>query len=285
VPHASVALFANMPPSIAFYAGLTIAVLGTLSLIRPWRFIGIPTRRAAAAVAACGLLVAIIALAWPVPAMKRATQSTRLDELMPVWQVNERHAIHVDAPPERVFEAIFAVRADEISFFHLLTWIRRAGRPAPESIINPGQKPLLDVATRTGFLLLADDAPREIVIGALIAAPAGARKRSVTPDLFRRQLPPGVALTAMNFFVAPDGRGGSNLSTETRVYANDKATLRVFTIYWRIIGPGSDIIRRMWLRAIRTRAERAGSSTEHRLSACGFLAVHHGSPPELPPSL
>ena len=59
----------------------------------------------------------------------------------------------------------------------------------------------------------------------------------------------------MNFLVAPDAHGGSTISTETRIYANSEAALRRFAIYWRVIHPGSDIIRRMWLRAIKQRAE------------------------------
>jgi len=60
----------------------------------------------------------------------------------------------------------------------------------------------------------------------------------------------------MNFLVTANPRGGSDLSTETRVYANNASTTRQFAIYWRLIHPGSDIIRRMWLRAIKRRAER-----------------------------
>jgi hypothetical protein len=47
----------------------------------------------------------------------------------------------------------------------------------------------------------------------------------LTSEMFTRALRPGVALTTMNFLVTPDGHGGSNLSTETRVYANDGASL------------------------------------------------------------
>ncbi len=262
-----------MAASVVLYCGLAVVLIGALSLLCPLQFIGIRTRRAAAAVACAGLMLAVAALAWPAPATKRSPQFTRLDEFMPVWQVNERHAIHVDAAPERVFESIRAVRADEITLFHLLTWIRRAGRPGPESIINaPGQKPLLDVATHTSFLMLADDAPRELVLGTVIIAPREARQSGrLSPELFKRRLRPGVALATMNFLVAPDGRGGSELSTETRVYANDEASLRAFTIYWRFVSPGSDIIRRMWLRAIRTRAERAGKrgSPDSRIGGRG----------------
>ncbi|MCI0412232.1 hypothetical protein L0222_05445 [bacterium] len=54
-------------------------------------------------------------------------------------------------------------------------------------------------------------------------------------------------------------RGGSLVSTETRVFANSSESLRRFAIYWRIIYPGSDLIRRMWLRAIERRAESGGA--------------------------
>jgi hypothetical protein len=59
----------------------------------------------------------------------------------------------------------------------------------------------------------------------------------------------------MNFRVEADGASGSILSTETRVYATDEASKRRFAAYWRVIYPGSALIRRMWLRAIVRRAE------------------------------
>ena len=61
----------------------------------------------------------------------------------------------------------------------------------------------------------------------------------------------------MNFLVTPDGPNGSLVSTETRVFANSPAARRRFAAYWRVIYPGSAIIRRMWLRAIRQRATRS----------------------------
>ena len=126
------------------------------------------------------------------------------------------------------------MRADEIALFNVLTTIRRGGRKAPEGILNAGKtKPLLDVATSTTFRYLADEPPREIVVGTHIAR--------------------GIEAT-MNFVVTPEPHG-SNVATETRVYANDAASARKFAVYWRVIHPGSDIIRRMWLRAIKRRAE------------------------------
>jgi hypothetical protein len=58
----------------------------------------------------------------------------------------------------------------------------------------------------------------------------------------------------MNFVITPEGPKASIVSTETRVFATSPEASRRFAAYWRTIYPGSAIIRRMWLRAIRKRA-------------------------------
>ena len=161
----------------------------------------------------------------------------RLDDIIPEWQFGERHTRHVDAPPERVFDAARNVTAAEIRFFRTLTWIRRFGRPLPPCILNaPAGEPLLDVATRSGFEWYANEPPRELVVGTRVAPHT---------------------LAVMNFLVEPDGRGGSNISTETRVHASTPRARRAFAVYWLLIRAGSGFIRRMWLRAIQKRAMRA----------------------------
>jgi len=40
------------------------------------------------------------------------------------------------------------------------------------------------------------------------------------------------------------------------VFANSPSARRRFAAYWRVIYPGSAIVRRMWLRAIARRAVR-----------------------------
>ena len=68
---------------------------------------------------------------------------------------------------------------------------------------------------------------------------------------------PGYAKASMNFAVRPLGDGSSLLATETRVEATDDATRLRFGAYWRLIYPGSALIRVNWLDAIRRRAEAA----------------------------
>ena len=240
--------------STIVYAGLAITAAGLILIIRPIERLRVTSRSQGLAIAGIGLLVAGIGLSAPTSESRIDKAETRLDEFVPVWQFHERHAIRVAASPERVFDAIRLVRANEISLFSTLTWIRRGGRKAPESILNAGDTaPLLDVATRNGFIYLANDAPRELVIGTVVIAPPGQRG-SLTPQTFKTPLPPGFALAAMNFVVTPDGPNASIVSTETRVFANTPESRRKFARYWRVIYPGSAIIRRMWLRAVKLRA-------------------------------
>lgn len=168
--------------------------------------------------------------------------------------------VRIKAPRERVFAAIRDVTANEITLFHTLTWIRRFGRPGRESILNPPpHEPLLAVAMRSEFMKLAEEPAREIVLGTLVVAPPGWRSNKntkLTPDDFKSPRAAGFALAAINFRVEDATTGETLLTTETRVYATDAATKKKFAAYWRVICPGSALIRVMWLRAIRKRTER-----------------------------
>jgi hypothetical protein len=213
--------------SAVVYCGLVLALVGLVFafVVRP---IGL-------AMLGAGIALATVGVMLPAPESRASSGRTRLDELAPAWQFREFHSTRIAAPPARVFAAIKAVRADEIRLFRTLTWIRRGGQRLPESILNAGDStPIIDVALRTSFERLADDPPQELVIGTTVGR--GAR-------------------ATMNFLVRPDARSGSLVSTETRVFADSDAARRRFAAYWRVIYPGSALIRRMWLRAIKRRAE------------------------------
>jgi len=216
--------------SVVLYVGLLLIAVA-LMLAIPRR-----TRRFVAKTMIVGLVIVVAVALWPAPVHYAPARETHLDEAMPAWQFNEVHAIHVNATPRKVFDSIRPVTAGEIRFFRTLIAIRRLGRPTPPSILNaPENEPLLDLATRTSFRHLADDPPKELVVETVVVRPHA-------------------VVATMNFLVAPEG-DGSLLSTETRVYANNDRARRSFAVYWRVILPGSDIIRRSWLRAIKRRAE------------------------------
>jgi hypothetical protein len=243
------------------YLGLIAALLGIASLVKPLSFLGIRSRLQATFVLGLGLLIAGAGWAWPANEVQVAVVRMQLDLYVPVYQFNESHSVRVMAPRDRVYQAIKDVTPDEIRLFRTLTWLRRFGRRGPESILDaPEHLPILEIATRTSFLLLAEEPDREIVVGTLVVAPRGWRpKRRPTPEDFKVLREPGFAIAAMNFLVEDAGPGACIVTTETRIYATDASTRRRFATYWRVIYPGSALIRRMWLRAVKRRAEAAGS--------------------------
>jgi hypothetical protein len=208
---------------------------------------------------ATGFAFAILALRLPAAESQIESPLTRLDDFASVFEFSERHSVHVDAPRVLVWDAVKSVTADEISFFRTLTFLRRLGQPGPESVLNaPGRLPILDVATRTSFLLLAEEPEHEVVVGTVVLAPRGTRfSGERTPQRFRALDAPGFAKATMNFLLEDAADDTCLLTTETRVHATDASARRRFAAYWRVIYPGSALIRRMWLRAIKLRAEAA----------------------------
>ena len=236
-----------------------------MGVIWPLRWLHRASRRRAAMMALAGLAVIVI-IAVITPSSAVAATRHGIDDYAPEFHFREHHTIVVSAPPDRVYAAIKSVSADEIALFNLFTGIRRFGRPGPESILNaPGRRPILDVATRTGFLLLIDRPAAEVVLGSVVVAPPrngaprSGPRREYTGEDFKGLTQPGFAKATMDFRIEDLGNGTSRIDTETRVFATDRGALRRFTPYWRIIFPGSWILRATWLNAIKTRAEKVSS--------------------------
>jgi len=242
--------------SVIVYAGLLLMLAGSVSVIRPLRLLRIPSRPAAAAVLGAGLALALAGAALPAAETRSSGPQTRLDDFVPAYQFGEVHETRIHASPDRVYSALRAVTAEEIRLFRTLTWIRNPGRPwvkRSESILAPpARQPILDVALRSGFLLLADKPGQEIVVGTIVCCGGSG---VADPQSFADLSGPGFAKAGMNFVIRDEGGGWSHLRTETRVYATDASARRRFAVYWRVIYPGSALIRRMWLRAVKERAE------------------------------
>ena len=209
----------------------------------------------AAAVLAFCLLVLVVGGLWPVTPPRLPGPLMLIDEVVPDYQFGEHHEIRIAAPPARVYAAVRAVTAREIRLFRLLTWLRSPHWPGHgrESILNPAaDRPILDVALRSGFLLLREDVEHEIVVGMLVCCNKPKPASSAEEFLTR---PGSLARAVMTFHLVDEGGGTTRLVTQTRISASDRAAERRFAAYWRVIYPGSATIRVMWLRAIRDRAE------------------------------
>jgi hypothetical protein len=243
--------------SLGFYAFVAITVVGLVSVLRPISTLKIANRKVALVVFLVGALGARHELHGSPLANYVAQPTSKLDEFAPIYQFSETASIPVRASAGRVYDAILRVTAAEVPVYRTLAWMRRGGVSGPVSVLNPpDNEPLVRVATRTSFLMLAEVPGREFVMGAVVMAPEGVKLAAGrTPESFKALTSPGFAKAAMAFIIEPQGPGLCLLRTETRVHATDPASRDVFTRYWTVIAPGSLLIRHMWLRAIKVRAE------------------------------
>lgn len=186
-----------------------------------------------------------------------------LDRFLPTYDFNEVHSAVIRAGPDRVFHAIKSMTPSEMPLVRLLFVMR--GLPARLAGRRPiqvvGERAILDQALNGGFVLLAEIPNQELVLGTVgqfWTLRGGPSPVISTPQEFIRFDSPGYAKAAMNFSFSPAGAVGVRLVTETRILALDPESKRKCARYWRVIYPGSALIRRMWLRAIKCRAERSG---------------------------
>jgi hypothetical protein len=190
---------------------------------------------------------------------------TLLDEALPKYDFHERHACHIDAPPERVDDAVRAVTIRDMPLARLLFDLRAAPRRLRRKPSRFGEidVPLLGLALDVAFGPLGDEPGDEVAIG-MIGQPwklaGGATRRFERPEEFTAFAEPGFVKAAMNFRFEPQ-EDGTLVTTETRVRATDPDSRRRFRRYWRVIRRGSGLTRRSWLRAAKRRAELSGADT------------------------
>jgi len=181
---------------------------------------------------------------------------TSLDHIVPAPDFQERHSLWVDASPERVLAAARAATPAEMPIVRPLFALRSLG--SKRGLPAVGDAPLLDQLLRFGFSSLGEEPGREVALGVIDQAwklSGGETVKVAGAEEFRAFDRPGFIKAAANLRVTPE-RGGTLLETQTRVVATDPVSLRKFGRYWRVIRPGSGLIRRSWLRAAKRRAEQ-----------------------------
>jgi hypothetical protein len=171
-----------------------------------------------------------------------------LDDFLPAFEFSEQHRVAIAASPERIDDALRTVSLAEMPVARALWFVRRLGRPYGDV-----RRPFVDGALERSVLL--DDVTGEGVILGLTGqfwrvrgGDGGPSPRTVNEFLAYDR--PDACKAVIDFRVGP-----SLLSTETRVHVPDPASRRKFRRYWRLIRPFSGLIRTMFLRAARRRAE------------------------------
>ena len=246
-------------PSYLAWISIAAALAGLVSLAHPLRLLGVRTRVHALAVALCGVGLAVTAVLWPARVTRSARPDQRLDRFLAEYQFSEHHEARVRAPMEAVVKAIREVSLADMPAAVVLLRIRAAASGRFHGSA-PDTRPILDTMFQpsSGFLALDVDDPGELVYG-MVGFVHKPPPPVTTPEQFAAFTEPGGIRVAFNLRLVPEANGVVRISTETRCLANGDEARRTFARYWRIIYPGSAIIRRVWLDAIIARAVRIGT--------------------------
>jgi hypothetical protein len=167
-----------------------------------------------------------------------------LNRILPHFHHVEYHSTRIRATPERIYEIVRHGRLPVHPIVRLLVFLRGLGRKGDPTFS-------IDRVLRQGFSLIAENPPRELVLG--LEGPfwsPSCKLRPLDEASFREPVSNGSARGAWNFLINPDGI----VSTETRVLCAEDARWK-FRVYWLFVRPFSGLIRRMMLRAIRQAAE------------------------------
>jgi hypothetical protein len=177
-----------------------------------------------------------------------------LDRLIPTPRLLELDHVELAAAPERVWELVrhgnLAPSPAIKALFALRTLPDRLRGKEVDLAIRLDD--LESSADRPGFQILAEDPPREFVVGAIgkvwhLEIPFVHVGSAAAFGSFKDA---GFVKVAWAVRITPHGERDSKLEFELRVDATDDASWRKFERYFRLIGPGSHFVRRVLLASL-----------------------------------
>ena len=182
-----------------------------------------------------------------------------LDDVVPVADHVTRQARVIEAPPSVVWDELHGLKLSGLPLTLALGGVRALPGLLTGKWHGALDQTFLDVVP---VPVLSSEPPTEVVWGGVLQPwmlPGGDRSPQLDAAGLREWAEPGWVKVAMEFRLAPT-RGGTRLSSETRVVATDDGARRRFGLYWLLVGPGSSATRWEVLTAVALRAE-AGSAT------------------------
>jgi hypothetical protein len=185
----------------------------------------------------------------------RREEDLLLDRFMPAYDVVDRHHVQVAAPPAKALDVARNLNLEETGVVRAIFKARAlllGARPAP-ALMPRG---LLDEVQSLGWVVLAEEPGRQLVVGAVTRPwEPDVTFRSIPPDAFGAFSEPDYVKIAWTLRAEPSGQGTLFL-TETRALATDAAARTKFRRYWSLLSPGIILIRRVMLRSVKAGAER-----------------------------
>lgn len=191
------------------------------------------------------------------PASARADDADPLlDQFMPVYDVAERHHIHVEAPAGITFAAACDQDLMALPVVRAIFKAREIVLGSePDATAHP--RGLLAMTRSIGWGVLAELPNREIVMGAVTQPwKANVVFRPLPPHEFAAFNEPGYVKIVWTLRADATSPGDSVFRTETRVVTTDAAARAKFRWYWARFSPGIRLIRWLSLGPTRRNAER-----------------------------
>lgn len=246
-------------PSYFFWIGFIIVVLGLISLIKPLAFLFILNRTVAIYVLIGGILISATSLLIPAKVSYSGTEMA-LDKIMPEYSTKEYHEIIADASVDEVKNALRVTGVKDIPAVLLLMKIRGiAGenKDMSDKAVNNSKDTSTFVTPDFNFMV-ADSSE---LLTMMVLKTYGKTPPPVVSTFkeFVAFNNPGYVKVAINFHFKSLENGKTLVSTETRNLPLSKSDSRYFNAYWRVIYPGSAIIRRLWLETLLKNAETKNS--------------------------
>ena len=209
---------------------------------------------------AAGTYAGYVGVTWlryghPAPASPQAADPL-LDRFIPVYEIAERHHIHVAASPAITFAAACE---QDLMALPVARTIFKAREillgSEPDAAAHP--RGLLALTKAIGWGVLAEVPGREIVMGA-VTQPwhANVVFRPLPPSEFVAFNEPDYVKIVWTLRADPVGTNRSIFRTETRVVTTDATARAKFRRYWSFLSPGIILIRWASLGPLKREAER-----------------------------
>jgi len=242
-------------PSYFFWIGLIIFFIGIISLIKPLVFLFIINRTVALYVLIGGILISSSSILLPAKVCHSGTGMT-LDKIMPEYSSKEYHEIIADASVDDVKKALRVTGVKDIPVAKMLMMARGIAdenKDMSDKASNNCKDTTTFVTPDFNFII-ADSSE-------LLTMMVLKTKGKTPPPVFSSFKEfvafndPGYVKVAINFHFKSLENGKTLVSTETRNLPITSRDSHIFNAYWRVIYPGSAIIRRLWLETLSKNAE------------------------------
>ena len=189
------------------------------------------------------------------------THDQLLDLFMPCYDIVERHQIQIAAPADLVMaqarEMDIADNPIARAIFKTRELVMRG------TAVQRHSRGVIAETMALGWGILAEVPGHEIVMGAVTKPwEANVTFTALPPDRFRAFADPDFVKIAWTLRADPTGPSTAVFRTETRAVATDPAARSRFRRYWALVSPGVWLIRRLSLKPLKRKTERAFRRSE-----------------------